>query len=203
MRNFRLSITTSGWVKSMTTSVLPSVSRLSASPASTSADKRQILGGLHRRHHGRTDFALGSQYTYSHALHPRPDMSRRILQQSGLIVQRKNSQESREDPANGVRHLIRPVPTHTDQGVGMNLRSTHEAKPTSKRGSWGLLRLCWCGPAWAWPPCWAHLPPMPTPSARDCRPAPGGALATLFRQADPFPGTAVSATTTTGTVWRT
>lgn len=32
-------ITTSGWVKSMTTSVLPSVSRLSGSPASSSADR--------------------------------------------------------------------------------------------------------------------------------------------------------------------
>ncbi len=39
IRNFRLSITTSGWVKSMTTSVSASVSRLSGSPASTSADR--------------------------------------------------------------------------------------------------------------------------------------------------------------------
>src|SRR3984885_7766759 len=39
MRNSRLPITTSGWVKSMTTSVLPSVSRLIGSPASPSADR--------------------------------------------------------------------------------------------------------------------------------------------------------------------
>src|ERR1700761_7848607 len=38
MRNSKLPITTSGWVKSITTSVLPSVSRLSGSPRSTSAD---------------------------------------------------------------------------------------------------------------------------------------------------------------------
>src|SRR6201996_9562202 len=39
MRNSRFPITTSGWVKSMTASVFPSVSRLSGSPASTSADR--------------------------------------------------------------------------------------------------------------------------------------------------------------------
>ena len=31
----------------------------------------QILGGLHARHHRRPDFALGSQHSYPHGLHPR------------------------------------------------------------------------------------------------------------------------------------
>ncbi len=68
IKNFRLSITTSGCVKSMTTSVWLSVNMLSGSPASTPAVNVRSSCGLDGLNHGGADLALGAKHSDSHGL---------------------------------------------------------------------------------------------------------------------------------------
>ena len=73
--------------------------------------KGQILGGLHRPHHGRTDFAFRSKHAYPHGLNPRPCGSRRVPRTVVGLLRR--AQEFRKNLAT-IRqmvcgNLIRPV----------------------------------------------------------------------------------------------
>ena len=78
-------------------------------------------------------------------------------------------------------------------------RATEEPKRTEHSGSRGQQRPCWCGAVWGWPAWdWVQVSPRLI-LARPNRPARGGARATPFRRADPYPGNQVSATTSTGT----